>query len=307
MFNKTIVKVLAMVTSAVMLSGVFSVCSVAPSIVVEAYDAATNKALRENFDATFYANKYADVKNAFGTNADALFNHFLNNGMKEGRMMNSNFDPNAYIAAYADIKAYCNGDLTKAYIHYVTNGKREGRNLTTFEAINAKKAAEAAKAQAAADAAAKERQKEIDERERQRRKQEEEQRERERNTMRTIGIGHGLSVTLNNDQFNSCSISVMTNGSGFGAYLDGSLVSTSGSYNEGDAYPYSVINISAGNVYETIFDTNYHYIYQDLLDVHEEDNMTEEDIEDALLLALLLSDIDDDAAEILVDAYTSGD
>lgn len=303
MFNKTIVKVLAMVTGAVMLAGVFSVGSIAPTIVVEAADAATNQALKANFDANFYANKYADVKKAFGTNADALFNHFLNNGMKEGRMMNANFDPKAYIESYPDIKAYCNGDLTKAYIHYVTCGKNEGRNLTTYEAINAKKAAEAAKAQAAADAAAKERQKEIDEKERQRRKQEEEQRERERNSIRNVYIGHGLSVNLNNSQFNSCSISVLTNGSGYGAYLDGGLVATSGGYNEDGAWPYSVVDISAGNVYETIFDTSYHRVYQDLLDVDETDTMTEEDIEDALLLTLLLSDLDDDAVQILIDAY----
>lgn len=38
------------------------------------------------FNPAFYAAKYADVRAAFGMNADALYNHYITCGQKEGRM-----------------------------------------------------------------------------------------------------------------------------------------------------------------------------------------------------------------------------
>lgn len=37
------------------------------------------------FDPTYYANKYDDLKKAFGTNTDKLFAHFVSHGMQEAR------------------------------------------------------------------------------------------------------------------------------------------------------------------------------------------------------------------------------
>lgn len=142
MNKKVITKFLAIVTSAVMLAGAFVISAASPVIAVEAADN-VDQALRNNFDAVFYANKYADVKAAFGTDANALFNHFKQHGMTEGRMMNVNFDPKAYISAYSDVAAYCNGDYRKAYEHYVMHGIAEGRTLTTGDALNKKWADEA--------------------------------------------------------------------------------------------------------------------------------------------------------------------
>lgn len=144
--KKTIVtRVLAAMTGAMLSAGVFAAGVSAPAVTVEAASYTTMQAIRNAFDANFYANKYADVKKAYGTNADALFQHFSTYGMSEGRMLNSNFDPKAYIDAYADIRAYCNGDIRKAYEHYVEHGMYEGRNLTTYEALNKQRAADAAK------------------------------------------------------------------------------------------------------------------------------------------------------------------
>lgn len=253
------IKVITAATAAVMFAGTITAGVAAPVIRVEAADASLTQALKGAFDATFYANKYPDVKKAFGTNADALFNHFINNGMKEGRMINANFDPKAYIDAYPDIKAYCKGDYTKAYEHYFKNGKNEGRNLTTYDAINKKNAAEQAKAQAAAQAAA--------------------EKNKPAKVNRQVGIGHGLVVNLNEDQYKSCSIAVLTNDAGYGAYIGDDLYDTSGAYSEYGAYLYSTVTVTNGRVSESVY-SHYH-------DDKDED-------EDAALMLLLLAALYDD-------------
>lgn len=79
------------------------------------------------FDPTYYANTYADLKKAFGTNATALFNHFKQYGMKEGRKACANFDVKVYKNTYADLKAAFGDNLQLYYKHYIEHGKKEGR------------------------------------------------------------------------------------------------------------------------------------------------------------------------------------
>lgn len=79
------------------------------------------------FDPTYYANKYSDLKKAFGTNSTALFNHFCSNGMKEGRMGSANFDVNVYKNNYADLRNAFGNNLPLYYKHYITNGHAEKR------------------------------------------------------------------------------------------------------------------------------------------------------------------------------------
>ncbi|MCR5402376.1 MAG: hypothetical protein K6E91_00955 [Butyrivibrio sp.] len=253
------IKVITMATAAVMFAGTMTAGVAAPVIRVEAADASLTQTLRSAFDATFYANKYPDVKKAYGTNADALFNHFINNGMKEGRMINANFDPKAYIDAYSDIKAYCKGDYSKAYEHYYKSGKSEGRTLTTYDAINKKNAAEQAKAQAAAQAAA--------------------EKNKPAQVNRSVGIGHGLVVNLNEDQYRSCSVAVLCNDYGYAAYIGDDLYDTSGAYSDFGAYLYSTVSITNGRVHESVY-SNYHY--------------DKDDEDDALVMALLFSALFDD-------------
>ena len=80
------------------------------------------------FNPTYYANKYADLKAAFGTDANKLFSHFINNGMKEARQAISTFNVTAYKNRYADLQKAFGNDLPAYYRHYITNGKSEGRN-----------------------------------------------------------------------------------------------------------------------------------------------------------------------------------
>ena len=90
--------------------------------------------LRDVFDAEYYANQYKDLKDAFGTNEEALYQHFLDYGVKEGRVMNPIIDVAAYREKYEDLdKAF--GDNWDAYVdHYFTYGVKENRdNGTDFD------------------------------------------------------------------------------------------------------------------------------------------------------------------------------
>lgn len=84
------------------------------------------------FDPTYYSNKYSDLKGAFGTNATLLFNHFINNGMKEMRQASAKFNVQAYATRYADLRnafgALTANNAVLYYNHYCTNGLKEGRN-----------------------------------------------------------------------------------------------------------------------------------------------------------------------------------
>jgi hypothetical protein len=83
------------------------------------------------FNPVFYANTYADLKNAFGTDASKLFNHFLNNGMKEMRQGSAEFNVRTYASRYVDLRnafgALTASNAVLYYNHYCTNGYKEGR------------------------------------------------------------------------------------------------------------------------------------------------------------------------------------
>lgn len=79
------------------------------------------------FDPTYYANKYPDLKKAFGTNSAALFNHFCSNGMKEGRVASADFNVITYKNNYADLRSAFGNNLPLYYRHYITNGHAEKR------------------------------------------------------------------------------------------------------------------------------------------------------------------------------------
>ena len=83
------------------------------------------------FNPTFYANKYADLKTAFGSDTTKLFNHFINNGMKEIRQGSAEFNVQTYANTYADLRnafgALTASNAVLYYNHYCTNGYKEGR------------------------------------------------------------------------------------------------------------------------------------------------------------------------------------
>ena len=80
------------------------------------------------FDATYYANKYSDLKNTFGTNREKLLLHFINYGMREGRQAKATFDVRSYKNRYQDLRIAFGSDLKQYYLHYINFGQREKRN-----------------------------------------------------------------------------------------------------------------------------------------------------------------------------------
>ena len=80
------------------------------------------------FSAEYYADTYEDLKEAFGDDADTLYNHFVTYGLSEKRSMSPVFDVVAYREKYADLDAAF-GDNWDAYVdHWFTFGINEGRD-----------------------------------------------------------------------------------------------------------------------------------------------------------------------------------
>lgn len=79
------------------------------------------------FDPEYYANKYADLKAAFGMNKDSLWLHFQMFGMNEFRRASKEFDPDYYAANNEDVVQAFKDDNPMYYLHYIMFGKAEGR------------------------------------------------------------------------------------------------------------------------------------------------------------------------------------
>lgn len=83
------------------------------------------------FDANFYSDSYSDLKKAFGTNEGALYNHFLNYGIKEGRTASPYFSIKWYREKNSDLKAAFGNDNRKAFEHFLKYVKSEkDRNMS---------------------------------------------------------------------------------------------------------------------------------------------------------------------------------
>ena len=86
------------------------------------------------FNADYYANKYSDLKAAFGTNATSLYNHFLNYGIKEGRQASPIFSVDYYLNQNGDLKAAFGSNRESAMNHFFSYGVNESR--ITAPAVN---------------------------------------------------------------------------------------------------------------------------------------------------------------------------
>lgn len=95
--------------------------------------------MRDLFDGRYYADKYSDLKEAFGDDESALWNHFVTHGLDEKRVMNGLLDVVGYRDRYADLNSAF-GDDWDAYVnHYLTFGVKEGRDAgidTDFDALD---------------------------------------------------------------------------------------------------------------------------------------------------------------------------
>lgn len=82
------------------------------------------------FNADYYYNHHKDVANAFGNDAQALFNHFMNYGINEGRQASEEFNVESYKVNNPDLVSIFGNDTRTYYVHYVKYGKAENRKAT---------------------------------------------------------------------------------------------------------------------------------------------------------------------------------
>lgn len=78
------------------------------------------------FNAEYYANRYLDLKSAFGMDKAKLLNHFITHGMNERRKAISTFDVNIYMK-HADLSIAFGKDYKQYYLHYINFGHLENR------------------------------------------------------------------------------------------------------------------------------------------------------------------------------------
>jgi len=84
--------------------------------------------LRDIFDAKYYADNNADLKEAYGYDEEKLFDHFMNHGLAENRIFSPILNVAEYRAAYADLEEAF-GDDWDAYVnHFFTAGAYEKRD-----------------------------------------------------------------------------------------------------------------------------------------------------------------------------------
>ncbi len=79
------------------------------------------------FDHVLYYSKYFDLWEAFGDNAEALYNHWKNNGIPEGRAGSIFLDLGFYVDQHPDLAATFGDDYAAAYDHFLNHGCEEGR------------------------------------------------------------------------------------------------------------------------------------------------------------------------------------
>ena len=80
-----------------------------------------------------YIASYADLIAAFGAEESAGFNHYLQSGYIEGRIVT--FDAYQYVASYGDLILAFGADAKAGAMHYINWGYREGRSSDNFDEV----------------------------------------------------------------------------------------------------------------------------------------------------------------------------
>lgn len=81
------------------------------------------------FDAQFYLNSHTDLRTAFGANnVTAATRHWIDYGLREGRVSSVAFHPGYYLALYPDLRnAFGPQNYEAALHHWLRHGISEGR------------------------------------------------------------------------------------------------------------------------------------------------------------------------------------
>lgn len=100
------------------------------SVDVYAAELSDEQAVKEVFDAAYYASHNPDVVIARGDSTEALLKHYMESGLREGRSASASFNPRAYRARYADLDAAFGDDWIRYVKHYVNYGIAENRDAS---------------------------------------------------------------------------------------------------------------------------------------------------------------------------------
>ena len=79
------------------------------------------------FDADYYVGKYPELRVTCGRDAEKLYKHYLNFGIKEGRQPSAKFNPQYYRTNYPDLQAAFANNWRQYADHYLNFGIKEGR------------------------------------------------------------------------------------------------------------------------------------------------------------------------------------
>jgi len=93
-------------------------------------EAAPNTVMLSNatFDADYYYHSYPDLQATIGYNYAALYNHYLQSGLAEGRSGSAEFNCMAYMNNNNDLRAAFQKEYIFYCLHYEQFGKTEGRS-----------------------------------------------------------------------------------------------------------------------------------------------------------------------------------
>ena len=104
------------------------VAGTAATVLVASAFSSSAAGLKDIFDAKYYADNNADLKEAYGYDEEKLYEHFVKYGLKENRKLSPILNVAEYRKAYKDLdQAF--GDNWDAYVqHFLEVGAYEKRN-----------------------------------------------------------------------------------------------------------------------------------------------------------------------------------
>ena len=108
--------------------GLLCICIVSTNAITAEAAPQTVQLSNVTFDADYYYNTYPDLQSTIGYNHVALYNHYIQNGLKEGRSGSEEFNCEAYMNNNSDLCTAFQNDYLSYCIHYEQCGKSEGRN-----------------------------------------------------------------------------------------------------------------------------------------------------------------------------------
>ncbi len=114
-----------------------AIAAAAGAVALGSISYARAAGIEDVFDEHYYADKYPDLKEAYGYNRAALLEHFMRFGLSEGREMNGMIDIVRYREKYPDLQAAFGDDWDAYVAHYLTYGAFEHRdNGTDFDPVD---------------------------------------------------------------------------------------------------------------------------------------------------------------------------